>query len=189
MTEKISIKIWAILFLFVLLIGFVSAFGVSSDYWVGNPLKISPGETKTISLRLQNIIGAEDIKVRAILKEGQGIARTEGNDYLVEVGTKDTEVPVTVSIPANTPLGNTYQITVSFDSVTPSNEGAIFLGTGMDTTFDVLVAPAAPPEEVKLAPAEEVKSKSAVLLWMIGLIILLILIFIIIKILKKRKKK
>ena len=106
MTGKINIKVWmTILVLSVFLIGFVSAFGVSSDYWVGNPLKISPGETKTISLRLQNIIGAEDIKVKAILKDGQGIATTESKDYLVKAGTKDTEVPITVSIPSNIPLG------------------------------------------------------------------------------------
>ena len=188
MTGKINIKVWmTILVLSVFLIGFVSAFGVSSDYWVGNPLKISPGETKTISLRLQNIIGAEDIKVKAILKDGQGIATTESKDYLVKAGTNDTEVPITVSIPSNIPLGNAYQITLSFDTVTSSDEGAIFLGTGMDTTFDVLVAPAA-PEEVKLAPAEETKSISTALSWTIGLIILLVLIFVIIKIFRKKKK-
>ena len=171
----------------LLLTSLVSAFGVSSDYWRGNPLKISAGETKTISLRLQNIIGAEDITVRAVLVDGKEIASVREGDYLVKLGTKDTEVPITISIPENFIEGSEHLVTVSFITVTPSGEGAITLGTGVDTSFDVLVVPFVPvvvAEELQLAP----KEGRSFIVWIIaGIILLIIIIIIIIK--RKRKKQ
>ena len=164
--------------LIILSISFISAFGVSTSYWKGNPLLIAPGDTKTITLRLQNIGTENDVTVRAILTNGFEIASTEEKDYLVRNGTKDTEVPVKISIPSDTPLGTEYRVTVSFKTVTPGGTGGVVLGTAIDTSFDVLVA------EVEVEKAERVN-----LNFIIGMLILIaIIIFILISAFRRKKK-
>ncbi len=164
--------------LIILLISFISAFGVSTSYWKGNPLLIAPGDTKTITLRLQNIGTEDDVTVRAILTDGFEIASTEEKNYLVRNGTKDTEVPVKISIPFDTPLGTEYRVTVSFKTVTPGGTGGVVLGTAIDTSFDVLVA------EVEVEKAERVN-----LNFIIGMLILIaIIIFILISAFRRKKK-
>jgi len=168
----------------ILTINLVSAFGVSSPVWRGNPLGVSPGKTGTVELTLQNMVGTEDVTVRVILKEGKEIAIVEEKDYLIKAGTKDTRIPVRVTIPQGTPLGTTYIVKVSFDTVTPGSS-AVVLGTGMDTTFDVLVI----EEPPQLAPAEEAKGKISTPL-LIGIILaILIIIIIVIIVLRKKNKK
>ena len=172
----------------LLLSGLVSAFGVSSDYWKGNPLKISPGETKTISLRLQNMVGSEDINVRAVLIKGSEIASIDERDYLVRYGTKDTEVLITVKIPSDVQVDTNYEVTISFKTLAPGEEGVVSIGTGVDTTFDVLVVPVAPvvtAEEPQLAPS----LRSNLAWYVIGAIVLLIIIVIIVMLKKKKEKK
>ena len=39
----------------------VTAFGVTSLYWDGNPLILMPGETREVSFTLQNMVGDEDL--------------------------------------------------------------------------------------------------------------------------------
>ena len=179
MKEQINKKIcMTTVILIILSISFISAFGVSSSYWKGNPLSIAPGDTKTISLRLQNIGTENDVTVRAILTDGFEIASTEEKDYLVKNGTKDTEVLVKISIPFDTPLGTEYRVTVSFKTVTPGGTGGVVLGTAIDTSFDVLVA------EVEIGKAERGN-----LNFIIGMVILIaIIIFILISVFKKKKK-
>ena len=165
--------------LIILSISFISAFGVSTSYWKGNPLLIAPGDTKTISLRLQNMVeDGEDITVRAILTDGFEIASTEEKDYLVRAGTKDTEVPIKISIPLDTPLGTEYRVTVSFKTITPGGTGGVVLGIAIDTSLDVLVA------EVGVEKAERGN-----LNFIIGMVTLIaIIIFILISAFKKKKK-
>ena len=137
----------------ILLVSFVSSVGVASPVWQGNPLRISPGETRTVNLELQNMVGDEDVTIRAALKRGFEIASTKEKDYFVKAGTKDTLVPVIVSIPEDIQVDTTYQVTVSFLTVTPGSSGGVALGTGIDTTFDVLVVElpvALAPEKPKL---------------------------------------
>ena len=163
--------------LIILSISLISAFGVSTSYWKGNPLSIAPGDTKTISLRLQNIGSGEDVTIRAILTGGFEIASTEEKDYLVKNGTKNTEVPVKISIPPDTPLDTEYRVTVSFKTVTPGGTGGVVLGTAIDTSFDVLVA--------EVEKAEEKGNIN----FIIGMIILIAIItFVLISAFKKKKK-
>ena len=133
-----------IILVIFLLASFVNAFGVASSYWKGNPVTISPGETKTISLGLQNMVGTEDVTLKAVLKEGAGIASVEEKTYFVKAGTKNTEVPIRVSIPDNAEIDTPYLVTVSFQTVTSGDGAAVVIGTGIDTSFDVLVVPLAP---------------------------------------------
>jgi len=170
MKEQINKKIcMTTIILIILSISFISAFGVSTSYWKGNPLSIAPGDTKTISLRLQNIGTDDDITVRAVLTDGFEIASTEEKNYLVRAGTKDTEVPVKISIPLDTPLGTEYRVTVSFKTITPGGTGGVVLGTAIDTSFDVLVA------EVE---AEEGVNVTLIVISLILIIAIFILIYI-----------
>jgi len=91
----------------VLMLSTVMAFGVSSPYWKGNPLQISPGETKVVKITYQNIgDDALDLTVRAEITKGSEIASLNKQDYLVRAGTKDTTVEVTVSMPSSATAGS-----------------------------------------------------------------------------------
>jgi len=164
----------------VLLISLVCAAGVSSPYWKGNPLKISPGQTKVVELTLQNMVGTDDIRMTVEIKQGQNIASLEKNEYLAEIGTKDTEVPVKITIPEDAQIGTTQTIVVGFKSITESTEGTVTFGTAMDTTFDVEITSEAEPEEAELPELN--------LQWTIIAIVGIIILLIIITFLVKKRK-
>ena len=76
----------------IVLVGVVSASGVSSPYWdsdPANPLKVYKGETKTINLNLQNMVGNEDLTYSVEIKEG-AVASLSGGVYIVKAHTSDT---------------------------------------------------------------------------------------------------
>jgi len=182
MAKKINLTIAFSMFaiLIILLSSFVLAFGVASSYWKGNPLQIAPGQTATVSIRLQNVGSSTDENARVEITNGSEIASIEQKDYLVKAGTKDTQVPIKISIPSDAVPDTLYQVTVTSMTVTSQAGGGVALGVGMDTTFDVLII----PKEEK--PTLIAKNLS----WIIALIILIVIaiIAVIYIILKKRKK-
>ena len=136
-------------FLVILLVSFVSAWGIASSYWEGKPFLISPGETAVVDLRLQNLGTTEDVTVRAELKRGFEIASFDTKIYTIKAETKDTVVPITITIPLNESfVGKEYVVTVSF-TTTDSDRGGISLGISIDKSFDVLVA-GVPKEEKEI---------------------------------------
>ena len=154
-------------FLAILLVSFVSAFGVATPYWEGNPLIISPGETSIVLLGIQNFVGDDDITVKVVLKEGSEIASVLEREYLIKAKTKDTQIPVTVTIPLDTPLETKYLVKVSF--ITVNEGGGISLATGIDSSFDVVV---------KSIPKEEPEAKDFTLIAVSLLLIIAILVLI-----------
>ena len=166
----------------ILLVDSISSVGVASPVWQGNPLRISPGETKTVNLELQNMVGNEDVTIRAVLKRGFEIASTKEKEYFVKAGTKDVAVPVVVSIPDGVLVDTSYQVTVSFQTVTPGSSGRVALGTGIDTTFDVLVVESEP---VALSPEKYPESE---IFLVIAVVIILIAIILIVWFFSRRKK-
>ena len=151
----------------ILSFSFISAFGVSTSYWEGNPLQISPGETTTVFLGVQNMVGDEDITVTTALLEGSEIASVPEKEYLIKAGTKDTQVPVTISIPLDVALDSQYTVKVSF--LTVNDEGGIALGTGINSAFDVLIVG---------LPEEEKEGKNFILIAISLFLIIAILILI-----------
>ena len=137
MEKKILVSTFLLV---VLSINFISAFGVSSPYWGGHPLEISQGDTKVVVLTLQNMVGDEDVTVEATLESGSEIASVKEGRYTIPAKTKDTEVPVTISIPEGVPLNETYSVKVSFQTVDSGKGGAVALSTAVGTSFDVIVA-------------------------------------------------
>jgi len=174
-TNNKIMKIILPIFLIVILISLVNAFGVSSPYWEGNPLTMAAGETKTVNLNLQNMVGEEDVNVKVEIKEGLEIASLKEDIYTVKSKTSDTFVPLKIKIPREAE-NTSYKLVAEVRTVTPGGEGgAVMLGTGMTVAFDVLVS-------------GKVESNKFIII--IGAcIILAIIIFIIIILRKKFRKK
>jgi len=157
----------------------VSAFGVSSPHWEGYPLTLYPGQTDTVDLNLQNI-GEESVTVTAELIEGTEIAQLDRAIYVVAVGTTDTNAKIQVSIPEDAVVGDTYHIIVEFKAGSEGGDGAIAVGTGTTTEFDVVVV-----EEEK----EEGISTTTMMLVAIVIIIIIALAMFWKKPTKSKKKK
>ncbi|MBI2452073.1 hypothetical protein HYV50_03265 [Candidatus Pacearchaeota archaeon] len=183
-TTKLILSMSLILFSNILFLNSIDAFGVSSQYWYKpdyTPAAFYPGETRTINLGLQNMVGEDDVTIRVKLIEGSEIASVNEKDYLVKAKTKDIPIPIEVSIPENTPINTTYKIVVSFIEVAPGGTGGVSLSTGIDTPIPVLVVEK--PVEVLLAPEEKPINK-----WIIiGIVIIMIIITVVLIIRKKRK--
>lgn len=147
----------------------VSAFGVGSPYWKGNPLVVAPGEQTTVYLSLQNMVGDEDLTVHVALKEGSEIAQVDARNYEVRAGTSDTRVPIDISVPADVPIGTPYVVTVSFATVNSGAGGSVVLGTGIDTTFDVMTG-----DVVQESPS--LGSSRTLMYSVIGVILLILIV-------------
>lgn len=161
----------------------VDAFGVTATHWRGNPVNAPIGGVLVEELRFQNMVGDSDIMVYAQMKDGLGIATTPEQTYLVKAKTTDTAVPITIRIPEGTSPGTIYTIVVSFATIGDETEGAVTLGTAIDTAFDVVAVLPSPVEKEEIAPPVNMKL-------VLGIIISVIIVAsIIIWIIKRRKKK
>ncbi|KKK94889.1 hypothetical protein LCGC14_2678300 [marine sediment metagenome] len=141
MNKKIGMIVGAV-GLLVMMGLFASAFGASTSYWDDRPLKLAPGESKTVSLGLQNGGGGtEDITLRAELtNDGGGIATMVDEDlnYFVPVG-RGAAVPVRIEVPEDAETGITHTITVSFTQVASGEGGMVRLTGGIVSKFPVEV--------------------------------------------------
>ena len=106
----------AFFLLAVLTISAASAAGVSTPYWSTNPLKLGSGESVVFSLCLQNMVGAENITLKANITKGYEIARIidSNTDYFVPLGSDDVTVSIEVKIPENAEPGKVYDMEASF---------------------------------------------------------------------------
>ena len=169
-TNKITIATIALLLMSVSL---VCAFGVSSPYWDGNPLKMARGETKTVNLNLQNMVGDEDVTVKAVLVTGASITSLPEDTFVVEAGTADTMVPIKISIPKDAGVGDYGAVKIDFKTVQEDNSG-ITMGTGMTVYFDVV------------ATSEVAETNTTMI---IAVVIAIIVLVVIIWILLKKKRR
>ena len=155
----------------------VTAFGISSSYWDGNPLEMYPGQSTTISFNLQNKAGAtDDVTVDVALLEGSEIATLKKTRYVVKAGGEE-DVNLDVKIPENTTIGSEYKIRIEVKTVTPSESETVSIGTGMISAFDVLVTE-------KFEEDVEVPSAIPFVFYIIGAIIVIGIIVL----LARRKK-
>lgn len=176
--KKTNLTIGICLVITILFSNLVLGFGVSSSCWKGNPLIAYPGKTATLSLALQNMVGTDDVEVMAEIIQGEGIASLDKEDYIVKSGTKDTVVPVKIKIPSNVSINTTYNVIVSIKTVTSGAGGGVVLGTGMDSSCEVLV----------LAPPPEEKAKIGKLTIIITAAILILIVIIITVLIRRRNK-
>ncbi|MBU2562490.1 MAG: hypothetical protein KKF68_02410 [Nanoarchaeota archaeon] len=186
--EKLQ-KIIGVISLFIIMISFVNAFGVSTPYWDGYPLKIAPGESTTVGLGLQNMVGEENITLRAkITSDGDGIASLsdENLDYFVPLGKKEgVGASIKISIPKDAEVNKIYQIIISFKQVSSGEGGMVRVAGGITTKFPVEVVG---PEESVLFREEPENKFSKYLLWTLALILIIIIIIIVFIIVKRKTK-
>lgn len=150
----------------------VSAFGVGSPYWSSNPLTMARGDTVVVNLNLQNMVGDEDVDVKAELIEGSGIASLEDEGIIaVKAGTSNTMVPLVIKMPKRVESGEVMPVHVEFKTVT-NNPSGISMGTGMTISFNVIAG-------------DEVKSNTTRNIAIAVVVVLAIIIWVI----KKKKKR
>lgn len=169
----------------LLLLSSVYAFGVTTWYWEGNPLKLEPGETKEIYLELQNMVGDNDVNAEVKLIKGSEVAQIidSSNIYSVPAKTKDTKVNVRVSVPETDQIGKTYTLGFSIQTVNPAG-GGVGLSTGFEKEFDVEVA-----EKPKPAAPEVTEVAKKGFPWFTLVIAIAIVVVLAIIVKKANKKK
>lgn len=150
----------------------ITAFGVSSPYWEGNPMSIARGETRIVNLNLQNMVGDEDVTVEAKLIEGAEITNLDDGEYTIPSKTSNIMIPLEVSMPKDVSPGETKTVKVDFKTVN-GDQGGIAMGTGMSIVFDVVAS-------------EDVESNTAMI---VTIILAIAVLALILWILNKKKKK
>ncbi len=128
-----------IIFAMMVLLGvqLISAAGVATSYWNDNPLKLAPGESAIVSLRLQSS-ESETVVFRATLNNE--IAKlVEGPNYEVPVGATDIPVSINISIPQNAKVGTKYNIQISFQQISSGGEGMLQVAQGITSKLPVEV--------------------------------------------------
>ncbi|MBI5797272.1 hypothetical protein HZA98_00020 [Candidatus Woesearchaeota archaeon] len=180
-----QLRDFAILFIaFILSISSVTALGVSSSYWGGHPLYVTPGETKEIALQLQNMDSdAGDLSVSVKLTAGTEIAKLKyvGKVYNMPYGTDDTPVAIIITIPKDAQPGQKWTITsMVVGSPLVKGEGVVQLNTGMQQSFEVIVQQ---PEEAaaKEAPTLWKNRDFSIIAISISVVLLGIIIFFLVK--------
>ncbi len=157
----------------------VGALGVSSSYGPGRPFEVYAGETKTISLFLQNQEDF-DMRARASVIEGFDIANlVDETEYLIPAKTKGIEVSLKIKIPRSAKVGERYPVKIGFTQISVEKEGMVQLAVETGSSFDVLVI-----EELEVK--KEVIKKN--IIWIIlGILVIIILVVVIRFILKEKQ--
>ena len=187
MTKKINLilGIFTEVVLIVFMVSFVSAYGISAPVWKGHPLVINPGETKSISLFLQNMVSDDDERVEIELRESAGIASVREGEYLVPGRTKSTEVLVTITIPEGTPIGTLYEVVLgSSEIISGSGAEGVQLSVSTGTILEILVSEVKIVEE---APVEEESTINSSLILIVSLVGIAAVIIIIIYLMRKNR--
>lgn len=162
----------------------VDAFGITAFYYPGNPLTLSPGETKTVSYGFQNMVGDKNLTVVTEITAGQDIARLTDPDaeYFIPLGTSNNlGFTVIVTAPATAQLGDTYNVGVTVTTVTSGEGSGVVMGSSIGETLPVIIVSPTGTTEKPGMPTELI---ILIVLIAIALIILIIALFF----LKKKKK-
>ena len=193
MKKRINKKIGIVLGtfgLFIMMAFLVGAFGISTPYWDDNPLKLAPGESKIVSLGLQNNVGSEDVTLRAVLTNDAGGIATiidESLDYFVPL-RGSAVVSIKVEVPENAENTNPLrEVALSFTQIgVEGTGGPVTLAGGFTTKFPIKIV-GFTESELYVPPTPEKELFSANFL--IILIILIIVVIAIIVFLNMRKNK
>lgn len=164
----------------------VSAFGAGSPYYADNPLYMDAGETRDVTLRLQNMVGEDDVTLRAELMSGEEVASLtdENLDYLVPAMTKDVPVNLRIEIPADAADGTRYPVAVSFTQVAEEEGRMVQFQGVVGKSFDVIVGTGA--TVTAAAAGEGVEGEGLGLWWVVIAVVVIVVIYLIVKFSKRR---
>lgn len=162
----------------------VSALGVGSPYTSDDPMQIYPGETKTVSLSLQNSDVEEGLTLTGSLSAPLGITASLDKETY-NVGYKEAGVYaiMTVKMSSDAKVGDKYTISASFTQQNVKGGGMIALGAQVTRIIGVVVIPV-PPEPVPETPAPSVPWG-----WIIGIIVVIIIIVLVIYLILRKRNK
>ncbi len=165
-----------VLIIFVNSLTLVGALGVSSSYGPGRPFEMYAGETKTISLFLQNQEDF-DMRARASVIEGFDIVNlVDETEYLIPAKTKGIEVSLKIKIPRNAKVGDKYPVKIGFTQVSVEKGRMVQLAVETGSSFDVLVI-------------EKLEIKKGIIFVILGIVILVIIVLVVvIKFILKEKQ-
>lgn len=181
-----AIKIIMYVMLLVLIANFVSAFGITSFYWdPDRPLSLLPGESRDVELQLQNMVGTEDITVKAEIQEGNEIAviTDASNIYNVPAGRKDVYIHLKVTMPEDYQQGQKSTITISVKDVGEGEGGMMDFGTAVSTSFPVIQGQSSAPVEIQKSPAE----KKSMVPYVVSGVLLLVLVIVVVFSVRRKK--
>jgi len=149
-----------------------SAFGATAPYWKDQPLIMSPGETRTFPIILQNMVGGKDITLKGEITSGSEIAVFIGKNstYSVPFGKEDIKANLKIEIPQNAKKGDKYAVTVFFKQISETEGKMLQISGGITASFLVIVK-----KEISESPQQKTESSSKYFLYIITIIIVLII--------------
>jgi len=157
----------------------VSALGTSSIFSGSHALEAYPGQEVIAPIKLSNPDVEEEVTFKGELLEGNEIASLDQDTYNVPYNGVVT-AKITVIIPADASIGQTYHVTHKFSQVeAESGEGVTFAQT-FTGGFDVNVVE---------KPQETPQPEGINLIWWILGIVVLIAVILVIYFLMKSKKE
>ena len=181
-----------LLYVFLLIIlassSLVSGWGISSPYWEGNPLVLKGGDSRVVSLTLQNMVEGKDIILKAELSNGAEIAELadESSEYIVPFGRNNIPLNIRVTIPEDAEAGKEYDVSVSLKQIA-SEEGRMLQLSGIVvTSFPVLVT----GEETEVTPelplassseSQQVSTGPWIIFAVVGVIVVTTIIYVVLK--------
>lgn len=171
------------IFFLIILSSFIYAWGPGAVYHDQNPLILSPGDSKEVTISLQNMVGGEDLRIKSDLIAGSEIATLidKKQFYDLPFGRKDIYVKIQVSIPNDAKIGTDYTVTMVFTPVNlDSSGGLVSLVGSIEKSFPVQVRekPVVATAGVPLVPTQPTKKNSDKVVYFVLFMIVLISIAI-----------
>jgi len=181
--DKKEVLVFAGVILAFSLFVFAGAAGVATPYWKNNPLLLSPGESNTVYLSLQNT-GDEGMVLNASITSSEGIASLKKTLYEVGAGEVDVPVEIKVSVPKDSQIGSEYTVSISFKQISDESGEMLQVAAGFTTSFPVKVV--STEESVLYGNKSEMGS---IYDWIviIAIVIALVLVFVFVRFRRKKK--
>jgi uncharacterized membrane protein len=181
MVNKINmgkVKVLSYVFVFVMLVNFVAAYGVLSEFSGSRILAVAPGDTVETYLKVQNTApeDLEDITVMVELTGGSEVASLRGSEYFVAKGQQVT-IPVDVSVPLDASVGTEYTVSYSVRVVSPTEgEGTISFGVGYDGDITVRAEDQSVERGEQPAPG----LMGGAMMWLVAAVVIVVIVVIVV---------
>jgi len=193
MKNKTKFGIFGVFLLLLIISSFnVSSSGVSSPYWDENPMYAQPDEVKEFSYTLQNMVGTENIQMKAETEGDKNIIHLVDTNtiYNVPIGSSDVKVPVKITVPKDAKEGDEFQVGVRFTAISENKGQPVTIGAAFSKGFKVIVGKPTPiVNENTNAEVGKSLLSNQVIGFLILVVILIILLFAIKYFHKKRENK
>lgn len=176
MESRIKHKSVAIVFVFVMLSSFVSAFVITSPVELINPrIDLLVGEEKEIFYYAQLTVDEGD-KVSIEIKEGSELLSLVGPSTISVPVNSPTKMVFNLKAPENAQVGDKYDVEVAFKSESQGT-GTVGIGVSVEKAFTVYIV----DETIERpAPEEEGLSTTLILILLsIGIIIVALIVYFI----------